>query len=240
MTVDDTTRTPDPNDADAAAAASEPAAKDERTDDYQKRQALEHKVKAEKLNALLELHGVSTVEELNERLSQPPASRVDAGSAPDEREARRRKVKEFADAGDPLAQENMELREMIYELAQGVGTKFVENEVEDPTLRKRARDHYERNKHRLDFKGALAEVRNQDLNAEVETLRAKLAKQSTAMPDPDAAKAPPTQGRELSASETQARKMTKAKYDHDKATLPMRDSLALQRAYNEGKITFSG
>src|SRR3990172_7047311 len=147
MTVqkgDDTTRTPAPNDAEAPEQTerSETPAEGERNDDanveYHKRQALEHKTKAEQLNALFEKHGVSSIQALNEKLAQSPAARVedrepDEDDADADDEALERGVDKWVNDGDAVARYAKEkiarLERRLDRLTRGVGDAFVARDV---------------------------------------------------------------------------------------------------------------
>lgn len=199
--------------------------------------------KAAKLNALMQRHGATTVEELEERLSQPPAARVETGTADERRRAMLEQAAAFASGPnpDPLATLLLEQRAEIDQLRRGIGDAFTAQSITDTGLRERALRHFQQNGHRLgDLKAAIAEVQAADQAKEIEALKKQLAERSNKMPDADAAKAPATQGREITANENAARRMTQAQFDAEKAKLPMRESLALQRAYNQGKINITG
>jgi len=218
MTVDDTTRTPDPKDAEAPENAenSETTVPDERADpsegEYQKRQALENKIKAETLNALFASYGVTTAEELRERLAQSPAAPAVTSAEDDDDDSfdpsELHRAGEFRQQGDPVASVVIRMAKRIEklekrneQLAKGVGDAFTIRDIQDPALRQRAIKHYEKNTHRLgDINAALAEVQVADQRTEIVRLKNELAK-LTKPRDPDVLNAPKTQGREIAATE---------------------------------------
>jgi len=263
MTVrqgDDTTRTPAPNDAEAPeqTGSSETTEQGERNDDaqaeYHKRQALEHKTKAEQLNTLFQQYGVTSVEALNEKLAQSPAARADIREPDDDDDtdgvddALERGVDEWVGKGDAVAsyakKKIAALEQRIDRLTRGVGDAFVARDVEDKTLRDRAVSHYRNNKHRLgDLKAAIAEVEAGDLRKKTADLTAELAALRK-KPDPDVINAPATHGREITATNTKKRKMTGAKYDSTLATMYAagnnRQALDMEAAYARGEIELEG
>lgn len=244
MAGDDTTRTPDPNDADAANAASETTETDGRTDDYQKRQALEHKVKAEKLNAMMAKLGVSTPEELDAVLSQPPANRDEQRAEDDPRAERLKRLKAYAASGDAAAEDLLELREEIREqftaLAQGVGRELTLRDIPDADLRERARAHMKRRG--VDLTSALAEIRQVDLEATNQKLTAELAALRK-KPDPDIVNAPKTHGREIPAGEPTTKTMRISEFDAKIEDLTARgqhhEALLLKRQLNRREIVLA-
>jgi hypothetical protein len=219
MTVDDTTRTPDPKDAETPDPTehSETPVPDERADpsegEYQKRQALENKIKAETLNALFASYGVTTAEELRERLAQSPAAPAVKSPEDDDDDdsfdpAELHRAGEFRQQGDPVASVVIRMAKRIEklekrneQLAKGVGIAFDIRDIQDPSLRARAIKHYQKNDHRLgDIQAALAEVQVADQRTEIVRLKNELAK-LTKPRDPDVLNAPKTQGREIAATE---------------------------------------
>jgi hypothetical protein len=253
MFADDTTQTTQPTDGDAGehTPATETGPEGERAGtsegDYHKRQALENKVKAEKLNALLAANGVSSVEELNERIAQSPAapSHEPPDDDDDPDDAERRAVGEFAAKGDPVARYAQKLEQRLDRLTKGVGDALTARDIPDAVERKAAVAHYQKNRHRLgDLSAALAELRAPKLATENARLTAELARLQNKPGDPDVANAPRTGGQETTTPTTTKRKMTGAQFDAEVARLHAEkkhhSALNLQRAYADGDIVLTG
>jgi hypothetical protein len=231
VTVDEKTRTPKPDDTDAPKPGTGGTPDEDERDapkgDDLSKVNLVWKGKAEELNALFARYGVSTVEELNERLTQPPAARVDEKPADEgDDEADVAAAQSFAARGDPVARlalkqrkRNDELERRNEELVRGIGDAFTARDIPDVAERARAVAHLNKNRDRLgDLKAALAEVRGPALAADNVKLREELARLRKP-PDPDVLTAPKTHGHEAPAGEPTIRKMTGAKADAEIARL---------------------
>lgn len=214
--ADETTRTPDPNDTEAVTTpASETTGEDGRNEtseaDYQKRQALENKVKAETLNALYASYGVSSAEELRERLAQSPAAPVETSPEVDDG-VDWTAVEQFAKRGDPVAKAQLWNKRRMEELTQGTVDAFTARDIPDANERDQAIRHYDRERGRgrsIDLTAALGEVRSVKLAAELKKLQEENARLSK-KPDPDVLTAPKTHGPSEVATPTKP-KMTLAK-----------------------------
>lgn len=256
MATDDTTRTPTMQDGDAGVhtPTTDPTSPEGRTDqpaaDKAKQDALANKVKAEKYNALMQRLGVETDEELTERLTQPPAAPAPSYSPPaaDDHETRRAeraaKIAElkaeavrYARQGDAVAALQLEqeariemLEQRDEDLARSTADAFALSRISDPKLRQRIKEHYDRNGHRLgDIRAAAAEVLGEMRERENQQLRERLATFEK-QPDPDVRNAPPTAGRELSATETQTMKrMRRSDFDAQVAAFEAQDNFAAAR-----------
>lgn len=221
--ADDTTQTTPPNDAEVEPpATSETPGEGERAgpskDEYHARQALEHKVKAEQLNALLSSYGVNTVEELNERLEQSPAAPAPR-TTPDAAQVDWSQVEEWARKGDAVAQAQIENRNRLDSLEHGIVNAFTAERIKDPAEKQQAIALMQRFPNRYgDLQAALAAVREPKLAAENAKLRDELAKMKKG-PDPDVMRAPKTAGREIPATEPTGKKMTLAQLEKEAQAL---------------------
>jgi len=251
MANDDTTQTTNPNDTDAPEqpGTGETTGEGERAgtskgDDYHARQALENKIKAETLNALYASYGVSSAEELRERLAQSPAAPAVTSAETEDDGVDWNAVEAYAAKGDPVAKAQLWNRQRMEQLARGTADAFVVQGIPDQKERNAALAHYEKNRHRLgDVNAALAEIRAPRLQAENARLTAELAKMSKT-PDPDVLNAPKTGGREITATEVSKRKMSGTQYDSEVKALhdagKHRAALDLQRAYANGDVVITG
>jgi hypothetical protein len=224
MAQDEPTRTPTAQDGDAGVntPTADPTPTDERPaspgDEKTQKDILANKLKAEALNALMAEHGVSTVQELRERLAQPPAAREPSAStrsAPDPT-SRRAELRQKIAAGEANASDLAELLELqeqaIDGLSQGTADGFVLSEITDKKLRERAVRHYSRNRHRLgDLQAAINEIKAADLETENATLREQI-KSLNKKPDPDVTEAPSTLGREMTTTQLTKKKMRRDEF----------------------------
>ena len=249
-----TTPTPDPNDAEVVdTPASEPGDQEERPDpseaEYHRRQAHENKLAAEKLNGLMRRFDASSVEELEERMAQPPA----ASRAPEPRDddplaaARQLTRTVAAQEKDPVAAYSLALEEQLKELKDelrqlrtGTSDALTIRDIEDKEERDQTLRHYLKNKHRTDLSGARAEVRSVRLQKRVDELEAKLNSRGRG-PDPETRTAPRMPAREA-APVTKGKKPTmtgdefEAKVEQLRASNDREGVLALQRKARMGLI----
>ncbi len=228
MTTDQTTGTQTQEGGDAADStqtAGTPADEGRNAESQgisiSKEEALAWKGKAETLNSLMASYGVSSPEELRERLAQSPAAPAverpeDDGDDDSFDPADVHRTAEFVEKGDAVARLALRMAKRIEklekrsdQLTRGIGDVFTARDIEDRTLRARTLAHYEKNKYRLgDINAALAEVQVADQRAEITKLKAELAKMNKPI-DPDVRNAPSTGGREITATQVK-RKMTLA------------------------------
>lgn len=225
MTVDDTTRTPETEGGDAPAKGTTGTPTQEVRDgtsqgDDLSKLNMEWKGKAETLNALFARYGVSSVEELNERLAQSPAAPDTPRTETDEYGAALQATRDFAAKGDPVAKLTLQVLERNEQLERGIGDAFTARDIADPAERALAVAHLNKNRHRLgDLPAALAEVRAARLGKELAAAQKELERMRKA-PDPDVVGAPKTGGREGPAQTTSARKgVTSAQFDAEVARL---------------------
>lgn len=249
MTVDETTRTPNPNDGDAPAntETAGTSGKDERNAASEgelkitKDEALGWKGKAEVLNSLFAKYGVSTVEELNEVLAQSPAAPAPTSPEPVADDEELQATIDHAKRGDPVAKLALRLLERQEQLTRGVGDAFSVREIEDVKLRRQAVAHYEKNRHRLgDVNAALAEIEAPRLRAELRKATEELERLKKP-PDPDVTSAPPQPGREITSMQTQSvKKMRESDFDAEQARLKSlglhREAMRQQQLLNADKI----
>jgi hypothetical protein len=225
MAQDEPTRTPGAQDGDAGehTPTAETTLQDERPaspgDEKTQKDILANKLKAEALNLLMAEHGVSTVQELRERLAQLPAAReptAPAGRYATDPTTRRAELRQKIASGEANAADLAELLELqeqaIDSLGQGTADGFTLSEIADKKLRERAVRHYQRNRHRLgDLQAAINEIKASDLESENAALRDKL-KLLDKKPDPDVREAPSTGGREVTATQLTKKKMRRDEF----------------------------
>jgi hypothetical protein len=171
-------------------------------DDNRWKEALEWKAKAERVNEL-----EAKLKELEEEREQPPVADV----SEDPKASRRKKVEEFKQRGDPVAEDHLDLREEVHALQRDL---YLQRQLDEMPAdeRDRVKDHFNKNWRRLgDMKAARAELVAPKLEKEVKELREKLALLEKP-PDEDVMRAPPTHGREISARQT-TKKLNEAQFD---------------------------
>ncbi len=238
MTTEETTRTPEPDDGDAAeqTPTTETPVQDERNaaQEQEAKVRLEHKIKAEKLNALETKYGPD-FETVLDRAVQSPAVRSEAPEEEDE--AYWASVKEWSDKGDPVAKATLRSEIQRRRDRKEILDALDLREIGDANERREVLDHYARNRHRLgDVAAARAEIHARKLADENKKLREAVAISSKRR-DPEVVS---TVEREHSAKETKVRQMSSAEYDRQIAELDRqglhRKKMDLQNQYARGDI----
>lgn len=168
-----------------------------------------------------------------ERQGQTPAASGDA----DPRAKRERMVRYYADNDDPLAAELLDLRQTLSDVVSGIGVMSQINAIEDEEERKAVRKAYLdslQNGTPADIRTVTAETRAARVQAENERLRAQLAKSAGKVPDRDVVR---TAVREVPASETKARVMTRREFDEEAARLRREQGDNAVRAFKRQVLT---
>lgn len=151
--------------------------------------------KYNQIEGLMKAYGVSTIEELNERLSRSPAvadepePQVDI---PGEDEIA--EVRKWAAKGDAtskltlkLYENNRKLEAANERLVRGIENAFTARDITDEAKRKRVVEHFQRNRGRLgDIRAAEAEVDAADLKAENQRLKDQIAAHNRNKVNPNA------------------------------------------------------
>lgn len=139
-----------------------------------------------KIETLMSAYGVSSIDELNERLARSPA--VQGESEPEDEDPYKEvdfsEVKKWAKKGDATSvlalkayEEAQKLKAENQRLVRGVEDAFVARDIKDERMRQRILNHFNNNRHRFaDLRGAAAEIRAADLEADNKRLQEQLAR----------------------------------------------------------------
>lgn len=257
MAESDTPRTPDPAASDAVntpvgAAQGEDGSSGAPKGTGATPEHLAWKGSHEQLKGLMADFGVTSVEELQERLAQPPAAPQSPQATPtsedDELDAT---LESEARAGNLTARALLRERREREALTGMLSDAFTLRDIKDPKDRATARALRERFPDRYgDYHAAYKAVQAAKLTktvaekeAENEALKAELATLRKPR-DPDLINAPRTQGREVHAGERGQREtMTRAQFQSRVKALEgsgdYHAARAMRRRLNMGEISYS-
>lgn len=138
-----------------------------------------------KIETLMNAYGVSSIDELNERLARSPAAQDESvQDGPIASDDEISEAKGWAKKGDATSRLTLKALEKIEKLeaenqrlVRGIEDAFTVRDIPDAAKRKRVVDHFTKNRHRLgDIRAAQAEVEVADNRAEIERLQAELAR----------------------------------------------------------------
>lgn len=252
--ADPTTTTPPPTDDAAPHADGTPAEQGRNAEDEEKGKLIAAlQEKAAVTNRLMAHYGVTTVEELNAILAQPPAATGTTVQTPtddddyiDPRDIEA--AQGFATSGDAVAKLAAKLAKRVEKLEGQTRDGFTAVAIADEQERNQARLLQQKYPgHFPDLQSAHDAIRRRKLELETEKLRKEKADLEARLavankrPDPDVLNAPRTAGREITAGESnQPETLTFAQFDARAAALRAAGNnlgaLLLQKQLDEGKI----
>jgi hypothetical protein len=178
-------------------------------------------------------------QELRERTQSSPAI-ADAG--PTVQSQREQQIIEAANNGELWAQTLLEERERIRAeqtiMARDSVTLYKLNLIPDPALREEIRTEFATNRPRYqDIEQAKTTVESRKKDAEIQRLQAALRKAEGSKPPPDTVR---TVTKEVFASGTTAKEMTRAQWLERQESLSDEDRMREQRLRINGKIVVKG